>query len=63
MYGQPAPQMLIANYENRMNEMSVIIQELTMENKILNDKVKYLEDKIKQIIKEQIEKSRLNKIN
>jgi hypothetical protein len=42
--------------------MSVIIQELTMENKILNDKVKYLEDKIKQIIKEQIEKSRLNKI-
>jgi glycosyltransferase involved in cell wall biosynthesis len=62
MYEQPGTQMLISNYENRMNEMSVIIQELTMENKILNDKVKYLEDKMKQIIKEQIEKSKLNKL-
>jgi hypothetical protein len=38
------------------------MQELTMENKLLTDKVKYLEDKIRQIIKEQIEKSKLNKV-
>ena len=38
--------------------MTTIIQELTMENKLLIDKVKYLEDKIRQIIKEQIEKSK-----
>jgi glycosyltransferase involved in cell wall biosynthesis len=62
MYGLPGNQNLIANYENRMNQMSVIIQELTMENKLLNDKVKYLEDKIRQIIKEQIEKSKVNKL-
>jgi glycosyltransferase involved in cell wall biosynthesis len=62
MYGQQGTQNLIANYENRMNQMSVIMQELTMENKLLNDKVKYLEDKIRQIIKEQIEKSKLNKV-
>jgi hypothetical protein len=61
MYGVPGNQNLIANYENRMNQMSLIIQELTMENKLLNDKVKYLEDKIRQIIKDQIDKSKLNK--
>jgi hypothetical protein len=49
------------NYENKINEMSLIIQELTMENKLLNDKVKYYEEKIKQIIKDQIEKSKQNK--
>ena len=63
MYGQQGNPNLVANYENRMNQMSVIMQELTMENKLLNDKVKYLEDKIRQIIKEQIEKSKLNKLN
>ena len=62
MYGQQGTQNLISNYENRMNQMSVIMQELTMENKLLTDKVKYLEDKIRQIIKEQIEKSKLNKV-
>ena len=62
MYGPPGNQNLIKNYENEMNEMTTIIQELTMENKLLINKVKYLEDKIKQIIKEQIEKSKLNKI-
>jgi hypothetical protein len=61
MYGLPGNQNLIANYENRMNQMSLIIQEITMENKLLNDKVKYLEDKIRQIIKDQIDKSKLNK--
>jgi hypothetical protein len=44
--------------QNQMNQMTVIIQELTMENKLLKDKVKYLEDKIRQIIKDQIEKSK-----
>jgi glycosyltransferase involved in cell wall biosynthesis len=55
IYGQN----VTTNYENKINEMATIIQELTMENKLLVDKVKYLEDKIKQIIKEQIEKSKL----
>ena len=58
MYGQQGNQY----YENRMNEMMTVIQELTMENKLLIDKVKYLEEKIKIIIKEQIEKAKLNKI-
>lgn len=41
---------------DRINTMSTIIQELLMENKLLKDKVKYLEDKINQIIKDQIAK-------
>jgi hypothetical protein len=49
MYGENGNQ-------NIINQMSVVIQEITMENKFLKDKVKYLEDKIRQIIKEQIEK-------
>ena len=61
MYGQPGNQNVITHYENKMNEMSIIMQELIMENKILNDKVKYFEDKIKQLIKDQIEKLKLNK--
>ena len=48
--------------ENQMNQMTLVIQELTMENKLLKDKVKYLEDKIRQIIKEQIEKSKIHKV-
>ena len=56
MYGQQGNQQII-------DQMSIIIQEVTMENKLLKDKVKYLEDKIRQIIKEQIEKSKLNKLN
>jgi hypothetical protein len=56
MYGEPGSQ-------NIINQMSVIIQEVTMENKLLKDKVKYLEDKIRQIIREQVEKSKLNKLN
>ncbi len=56
MYGQKGNQQII-------DQMSIIIQEVTMENKLLKDKVKYLEDKIRQIIKEQIEKSKLNKLN
>ena len=56
MYGQQGNQQII-------DQMSIIIQEVTMENKLLKDKIKYLEDKIRQIIKEQIEKSKLNKLN
>jgi glycosyltransferase involved in cell wall biosynthesis len=44
--------------QNQINEMSVVIQEVMMENKMLKDKVKYLEDKIRQIIMEQIEKNK-----
>ena len=47
--------------QNIINQMSVIIQEVTMENKLLRDKVKYLEDKIRQIIKDQIEKTKQSK--
>jgi glycosyltransferase involved in cell wall biosynthesis len=56
MYGHQGNQQMI-------DQMSIIIQEVTMENNLLKDKVKYLEDKIRQIIKEQIEKSKLNKLN
>ena len=55
-YDQPGNQILINNYENKISSLSVMIQELTMENKVLKDKVTYLEDKMRQIIKEQIEK-------
>jgi glycosyltransferase involved in cell wall biosynthesis len=45
-------------YEQQINQMSIIIQELTLENNQLKDKVKYFEDKIKKIIMEQIEKKK-----
>ena len=41
--------------QNKINEMSYIIQQLTMENGQLQDKVKYFEDKIKQLINERIQ--------
>ena len=41
--------------QNKMNEMSWIIQHLTAENGKLVDKVKYLEDKMKQLINERIQ--------
>ena len=47
--------------QNRINELSVIIQELNIENNQLKEKVKYLEDKIKQIITEQMQKRGLEK--
>jgi len=40
---------------NKINDLSLIIQELTMENNQLKDKVKYLEGKMKQLIMEQIQ--------
>jgi predicted nuclease with TOPRIM domain len=54
-------QMYSLNQNQNQDQMTVIIQELTMENKLLKDKVKYLEDKIRQIIKDQIEKSKQSK--
>ena len=40
---------------NKINEMTMLMNELLMENTQLKDKVKYLEDKIKKIIAQQIE--------
>jgi glycosyltransferase involved in cell wall biosynthesis len=42
-------------YQKQINDMSVLIQELTLENGCLHDKVKYLENKIKLIVSERIE--------
>jgi predicted nuclease with TOPRIM domain len=44
-----------AAIQNKLNEMSGIIQHLTAENSKLTDKVKYLEDKMKQLINERIQ--------
>ena len=41
--------------QNKLNEMSSVIQQLTVENAKLTDKVKYLEDKIKTLIAERIQ--------
>jgi hypothetical protein len=45
--------------QNRINELSVIVQELNLENSQLKEKVKYLEDKIKKIVTEQMQKRSL----
>jgi glycosyltransferase involved in cell wall biosynthesis len=47
--------------DNKINEMSLLLQELLMENKLLKDKVKYLEDKITVIIKNQLDKAKKEK--
>jgi len=44
------------NLQSKMNEMSLVIQQLTQENNQLKDKLKYFEDKIKIIIGEKIQK-------
>lgn len=41
--------------QNKINEQGVLIQSLTIENRQLQDKVKYLENKIKHIINEKIQ--------
>jgi glycosyltransferase involved in cell wall biosynthesis len=43
------------SFKNKINEQSSIIQRLSIENGELQDKVKYLEDKIKQLINEKIQ--------
>ena len=41
--------------QNKINNMTIMVQELTLENTQLKDKVKYLEDKMRQVITEQIQ--------
>jgi len=43
------------SFQNKINEQGIIIQQLSIENGQLQDKVKYLEDKIKQLINEKIQ--------
>jgi glycosyltransferase involved in cell wall biosynthesis len=47
-------------YKQKMNEMTTVIQELTMENKLLREKVEYFETKIKQLITDQIQRNKTN---
>jgi hypothetical protein len=58
-YQETMNRMQVANnptaIQNKLNEMSGIIQHLTAENGKLTDKVKYLEDKMKQLINERIQ--------
>jgi glycosyltransferase involved in cell wall biosynthesis len=44
------------NGEQKINELNAIINNLFNENKVLKEKVNYLDDKIRQIIQEQIKK-------
>jgi glycosyltransferase involved in cell wall biosynthesis len=46
---------------NKINEMTMIMNELLMENNQLKDKVQYLEEKIKKIIIQQIEERKREK--
>ena len=46
-------------YEQKINQMGVAIQELSLENNQLKEKVTYLEDKIRKLIMDQIEKKKL----
>ena len=47
---------IFMNYQNKMNEMNVLLQELLMENNLLKEKVVYLENKITNIVQTQIQK-------
>jgi glycosyltransferase involved in cell wall biosynthesis len=49
--------------ENKINELIVIVQELTNENNDLKNKLKYLEDKFKQLINSKIQEKLLDKKN
>ena len=49
------------NADAKINEMSLVINELLMENNLLKDKAAYFENKIKQLIAAQIEERKLNK--
>ena len=41
--------------QSKVDELSLVVQEMTIENSQLKDKVKYLEDKIKLLIMQQIQ--------
>ena len=45
----------------QLNKMSVIIQELTMENTLLKDKLNYYENKVKELINQEIERKLTSK--
>ena len=49
------------NKNNKINELTLTLNEVMIENTQLKDKVKYLEDKIKKIITQQIEEKRAKK--
>ena len=49
------------SFQTKINEMNIVIQQLSGENGQLRDKVKYLEDKIKQLINEKIQERMLDK--
>jgi hypothetical protein len=46
--------------QNTINEQGFLIQQLTIENGQLKDKVQYLEDKIKKLISEKISEKVIN---
>jgi glycosyltransferase involved in cell wall biosynthesis len=48
------------NTNDKINDMTIMIDELLLENKTLKNKVAYLEEKITKIIKQQIEEKRKN---
>ena len=50
------------SFQNKINEQTTIIQRLSIENGQLQDKVKYLEDKIKQLINEKIQERMKEKL-
>ena len=47
--------------QNKINEMGILIQQLTLENNQLTDKVTYLEDKMKQLISDRIKEKMLER--
>ena len=56
MAQNPVINNLVYSYESKIQQMTTIMQELTMENNLLKDKVKYMDEKIKEIIKEQLKR-------
>jgi hypothetical protein len=49
--------------QSKIDELSLVVQELSIENNQLKEKVNYLEDKIKQLITEQIQLKRNSIVN
>ena len=47
-----------SNYENKITDLTLTINELNMENKLLHDKVAYLENKIKELIQAEIKRKK-----
>jgi hypothetical protein len=47
--------------QNKLNEQTMLIQQLSLENSQLKEKLSYLEDKIKQLITEKIQTLKSNR--